>query len=200
MREASDRELFLRCCSGDEEAWRHLYGYVLSIARWPRWGLGEAAEDLAQTVLLSLMEKGLRMVRSADSFRGFVRRTTINRILDHYKSGEVRFRHWGRDPDADEGTAPDPMASYPDERPSPEVRVLIKQDLKRWGALLGSLPAYCTSVIQAYMEYRLGLLESYRDIARKVGRPVNTVSVQIKRCLEQFRLAAQKAGIFETRG
>jgi DNA-directed RNA polymerase specialized sigma24 family protein len=59
------------------------------------------------------------------------------------------------------------------------------------------LPAYCRAVLEAYMEYKLGLLASYREIAQRVGRPLNTISVQIKRCLEMVRQAAGRAGLLE---
>jgi RNA polymerase sigma factor (sigma-70 family) len=193
----SDRELYLRCCQGDEEAWSYLYGYVLSIARWGRWGLGEAAEDIAQAVLLSLMERGLAMVRSADSFRSFVKRATVNRVLDHFRSAEVRLRHRGRPSDEDDSPGAEPIMRHPDGGPGVEDQVAGRRDLSRWRGLFESLPSYCKSVLHAYMDYRLGLLESYREIARRVGRPVNTVSVQIKRCLEQLRQVARRAGIME---
>lgn len=196
MHRLSDRELFLRCCNGDEEAWRYLNGYVLSIARWARWGIGDAAEDLAQAVLLHLMERGLAMVRSADAFRSFVRRTTINRILDHYRAGEVRFRHRRR-PEEEERAEADPVVAHPDGEPAVESRVVAKRDLARWGLLLEGLSSYCKGVLEAYMEYKMGLLGSYRDIAERLGRPLNTVSVQIKRCLEQVRQEALRAGLVE---
>ena len=197
MHQTSDRELFLRCCQGEEKAWEYLYGYVLSITRWARWGLGDAAEDIAQAVLLSLMERGLSMVRSSDSFRSFVRRTTINRVLDHFKAGDVRLRHRGRPAESDDPPKADPVVDCPDGGPGVEDRVLGRRDLERMRGLLEVLPGYCEGIIRAYMKYRLGLLESYQDIARHLGRPLNTVSVQIKRCLEHFRRAAARAGILE---
>lgn len=197
MQKVSDRELYFRCCQGDEDAWRYLYGYVLSIARWGKWGLGETAEDIAQTVLVSLMERGLAMVRSADSFRSFVKRATVNRVLDHFRSGDVRFRYRGRPSDEDDSAWAEPLRSHPDSGPTVEDRVAGRRDLSRWRGLFDSLPSYCQSVLNAYMEYRMGLLESYREIARRVGRPLNTVSVQIKRCLEQLRQVARRAGIME---
>ena len=199
MHQVSDRELFLRCCQGDEEAWGYLYGYVLSVARWPQWGLGGSAEDVAQTVLLQLMEKGLGMVRSADAFRSFVKRSTINRVHDHHRAGEVRFRHRGRPLGAEERPDADPVDSRPDRGPTVESKVLAGRDLARWSPLIEGLPGYCKGVLQAYMEYKLGLLESYREIAERLGRPLNTISVQIKRCLEHFRRAALKAGLLEPR-
>ncbi len=195
--ELTDRELFLRCCEGDEEAWSVLYGFVLSITRWARWGLDDAAEDVAQAVVLHLMERGLAMVRSADAFRSFVRRTTINRVLDHFRAGEVRLRHRGRPSVEDDRPEADPIVSYPDGGPTVESQAVSRHDLARWDPVLERLPGYCKGVLQAYMEYQLGLVESYREIAERLGRPLNTVSVQIKRCLEHFRQAALTAGLLE---
>lgn len=197
MEKLSDRELYLRCCQGDEEAWRYLYGYVRSIARWGRWDLGEAAEDLAQAVVLHLMERGLAMVRSADAFRRFVLRTTINRVLDYYRSGEVRFRYRPRPHEEERPEAADPVVSHPDRSQAVESRTAARLDLERWQGLMDRLPAYCRAVLEAYMEYKLGLLASYREIAQRVGRPLNTISVQIKRCLEMVRQAAGRAGLLE---
>lgn len=197
MRKVSDRELYLRCLQGDEEAWGYLFGYVLSITRWGRWGLGDRAEDIAQTVVLSLMERGLDQVRQADSFRSFVKRTTVNRVLDHFRSGEVRFRSRPRPSADDDPSRAEPLRNVPDGSLAVDERAAIRRDLRRWKGLVEALPSYCKSVLAAYMDYRLGLLESYREIARRVGRPLNTVSVQIKRCLERLRAVARGAGLME---
>ena len=197
MREVSDRELYLRCCQGDEEAWGYLFSYVLSIARWGKWGLGDRAEDIAQAVVLSLMERGLAKVRQADSFRSYVKRTTVNRVLDHFRSGEVRFRSRPRPLSGEDPSRAEPLRNVPDGGLAVDERAAIRRDLGRWKGLLDSLPSYCKSVLAAYMEYRLGLLESYREIAKRVGRPLNTVSVQIKRCLERLRQVARGAGLME---
>lgn len=196
MGQLTDRELYLRCLEGDEEAWSVLYGYVLSITRWARWGLGDVAEDVAQAVMLHLMERGLAMVRSADAFRGFVRRTTVNRVLDHFRAGEVRRRHRGR-PAADDRPEADPVLAHPDGAPTVESQAVSRHDLARWDPVLERMPGYCRGVLQVYMEYQLGLVESYREIAERLGRPLNTVSVQIKRCLEHFRREALTAGLVE---
>jgi DNA-directed RNA polymerase specialized sigma24 family protein len=98
---------------------------------------------------------------------------------------------------ADDQADDEPLKRYADSGPAVEDQVVFKRDLDRWRGLMDDLPGYCKSVLGAYMEYRLGLLESYREIARRVGRPLNTVSVQIKRCLEQLRQVARRAGIME---
>ena len=204
MGELTDRELFLRCCEGDEEAWSVLYGYVLSITRWARWGLDDMAEDVAQAVVLHLMERGLAMVRSADAFRSFVRRTTINRVLDHFRAGEVRLRHRGRPSVEDDRPEADPIVSYPDEGPTVESQAVSRHDLARWDPVLERLAALGVAREELVLAFDFTVMSdhslthemiSMRDQA--LGWVDHFISVQIKRCLEHFRQAALTAGLLE---
>jgi hypothetical protein len=53
------QDLYGMCLRGDESAWAYIYNYVLTIARSPRFRLREAPEDMAQSIVCHLLEKGI---------------------------------------------------------------------------------------------------------------------------------------------
>ena len=162
-------DLYHRCASGDEKAWEYLYGYVLSVARWARWGLDDAAEDIAQSVVLRLLDNGLSKVKRPAHFRRYARTMTINSIMDFYRDRAFYVDALHED--------------FPTREPAPEKRIELKEIAKQ----ARTLPSIYQSAFEAFVAYKAGLLESYKEIAELLGRPVNTVSVQIKRALEKIR-------------
>ncbi|HVA51598.1 MAG TPA: RNA polymerase sigma factor [Pirellulales bacterium] len=91
-----------RVRDGDEEAWRrlvHLYGPL--VARWcgHRGVTGQDADDIQQEVFQAVATglEGFRRDRPGDTFRGWLRGVTRNKLLDH-------FRRRGKDPQAQGGT------------------------------------------------------------------------------------------------
>ncbi|OYV80820.1 MAG: RNA polymerase subunit sigma-70 [Planctomycetia bacterium 21-64-5] len=91
-----------RVRNGDEEAWRrlvHLYGPL--VARWcgHRCVTGQDADDIQQEVFQAVATglEGFRRDRPGDTFRGWLRGVTRNKLLDH-------FRRRGKNPQAQGGT------------------------------------------------------------------------------------------------
>jgi RNA polymerase sigma-70 factor (ECF subfamily) len=86
----------------DEEAWRRLlHLYAPLVNRW--CGLkglrGQDAEDVQQEVFRAVAAslEGFRRDRAGDTFRGWLRGITRNKVLDHY-------RRRGSQPEAQGGT------------------------------------------------------------------------------------------------
>jgi RNA polymerase sigma-70 factor (ECF subfamily) len=86
----------------DEEAWRrlvHLYGPL--VARWcsHRGVWGQDADDIRQEVFQAVATglDGFRRDRAGDTFRGWLRGITRNKLLDH-------FRRLQKQPEAQGGT------------------------------------------------------------------------------------------------
>lgn len=181
----SDSDLYERCCKMDQTAWAYLYNYVLSITRWPRWNLGHESEDIAQTVALSLMEKGLELLKEETSFRSFVKRVTVNRILDHYKKKKgVPLSSEGQVMDK---SGKNPQATLGSSDPGPEDHVGARGALSVFLSILKDLPEYCRRVIKRYMAYQMGEILSYEEMAQGLNLSVSTVGVQIKRCKDMIR-------------
>ena len=145
-----DAELFHCCERGDEGAWEYLYGFVLSVTHWKRWNLGDNAEDIAQSVILSLIEKGIKMVKDQGNFRAFVKRVTVNRILDSYKTKTaVKLPD-----DSDVGI--DVKASggkdYSGNNVS-EKRLLNEEIVELSLKIIKRLPQYCRELMKVYLDY-----------------------------------------------
>jgi RNA polymerase sigma-70 factor, ECF subfamily len=110
---ATSRSLLERVQADDESAWEKLVGlYGPLVYRWlRRWDLPEhEAADVFQDVFQALAKHiaGFRKEKAGDTFRGWLRRITDNKVRDH-------FRKLGRQPGGEGGTeAQLRLASLPD--------------------------------------------------------------------------------------
>ncbi len=184
FKDMPDENLYAFCKKGDEAAWSYVYGFVLGITRWKRWNLIDTAEDVTQQVIVSLIEKGLGMVKEPKQFRAFVKRVTINRILDSYKGRQAVAL-----PDDDRGVAA--LMNHDSEGHQTgsvaEDKIVHDEIVEVSLGIIECLPPYCRELMKLYLEYQIGRVESYREMADRLSLSINTVSVQIKRCLEGMR-------------
>jgi RNA polymerase sigma-70 factor (ECF subfamily) len=113
---ATSRSLLDRVKADDAAAWDRLVGlYAPLVYRWcRRWDLPEQEiadvfQDVFQAVAAHIA--GFRRERSGDTFRGWLRTITQNKVRDH-------FRKRGREPDGAGGTeAQLRFARLPDAQP-----------------------------------------------------------------------------------
>lgn len=180
----TDEELYEMCLSGDESAWEYLYNHVLQITWWPKWNLRDSQEDLAQSITLFLMDKGIHKVAVKASFRNFVTKVAINKIKDSFKS-PIIMRKSIEDPittqDGESLTA-----QYTLNDPSPEDVAMDKDLQSLIEKVLKRMPDHCSSVLREYFRYKLGYIEDYNELSTILNRPIGTISAQIKRCLNTF--------------
>lgn len=179
--EAAD--LHRRCLKGDEDAWRSLFGWCLVKAAKT---LPQEAESVAQQVCLKLLEGGLERVQNPKAFLGYVSRATTNEVINR-----LRARRGNLSLDQPlSGTDDETLLlghTVADESDLPEEQAAARLLLRRLNGALDELPAYCGGVMRQYVRYRMGLVESYKEMAKLLGVSVNTLGVQIKRCLDQLR-------------
>lgn len=102
----------------DEEAWRRLlHLYAPFVARWCGQGgvRGQDADDVQQEVFQAVATglDGFRRDREGDTFRGWLRGITRNKLLDHYRRNE-------KNPPAQGGTEAHLRLQHLAEQPSPE--------------------------------------------------------------------------------
>lgn len=172
------------CLRGDEAAWAYLYNYVLSIARSPRFRLREAPEDIAQSIVCHLLEKGIDRLKDSRAFRAYIRRVSVNLILDSFKRKMLYTQSLDSTPD--EKKAPLEPVSH---NPGPED-VALGVDLARTlQSEMARLPDNCRAVLNHYIDYKMGQYKSYKALAAKIGRSIGTLSSQVKRCLDVLRRA-----------
>lgn len=181
---AEAAKLHEQCLAGDDRAWGKLYTWCrdLAAAKLPR-----EAEDAAQQVCLKLLNGGLEALREPKAFLGYVRRAVTNEVIS-------RLRKTGREVSLDQ-----PLGGYgEDDGPglldvmetgchTPESQAGARLALEKLAGLIAELPVYCEGVMGVYIRYRMGLLHSYKEMADVLDVPVNTISVQIKRCLDRLR-------------
>lgn len=184
--ELSQEELFERCLQGDEKAWEWVYNYVLSIACWPRWNIRARAEDIAQTIVLFLLEEGLAKVEKPSSFKSFIKRVAISKILDSYKQKEYKHEISGIEIEADDSSRINSTAPNSQEHLNPKNVVLSKDLIHILNKELMQLPLYCQKVLPHYFYMKLGLIESYKELAEKLGDSIGVISSRVSRCLKKL--------------
>jgi RNA polymerase sigma-70 factor (ECF subfamily) len=92
--------LLVRVRAGDGEAWERLVGlYAPLVLHWCRQrGLqAQDAADVFQEVFQAVVEHvgSFRKERAGDTFRGWLRRITQNKILDHFRRTRREVRGVG---------------------------------------------------------------------------------------------------------
>lgn len=176
-------QLYFKCRQYDEEAWEYVYNYVLIIARWPRWNLHDSPEDMAQSILEFLLEKGMHKAQKPASFKAFIKQVAVRKILDSFKKKKMATSEYF------------PEMEYNDKIP-PEMdanayghladQTISKDFIYMVSKILTQLPEYCSHVIPQYFKYKLGIIETFKELAEVVGSPTGTVSAQLTRCLRRL--------------
>ncbi|MFO8031460.1 MAG: sigma-70 family RNA polymerase sigma factor [Desulfohalobiaceae bacterium] len=180
----SQKELFELCSQGDERAWEWVYNYVLSISRWPRWNIRFRSEDMAQSIVLFLLEEGLQKVERPESFKFFIKKVAVSKILDSYKSKENKYESDGFE---DVYSMIDYSRSHTAQSASVSEETVINKDFIRIvNQELMNLPPYCQKVLPQYFYMKIGLIENYKELAEKIGDSIGVVSSRVSRCLKKL--------------
>lgn len=185
-------DLYARCLRGETSAWEEVHHRVLSICRWARWRIADRAEDVASSVLVSLLEGGLDALRDPAKLDPFLRRVTINRILD-----ELRSR---REIAAEDDWLEQESVETTRSAPSVVKKVIDREAAAKVIASIEALGDSCRRLLDAYLSYRVGLIESYRELESLLGSKAGVISVQVRRCLERLRRDPRVRRIGQERG
>ena len=180
-----EESLLARCNAGDEAAWQQVHGYVLNVARHA-CGRGGSPEDLSAGVMLRLIKGGMRKDQSAVALRSYLRRAVLCAAIDAHRSPrarEVSLDEPRRDSEDDLA----PPVEIRDPAPSLDEGVLSGDIRRIIGEILGDLSADCVKLLKAYFSYKIGWIEDYKELSRTLGRPIGSISVQVRRCLTRFR-------------
>jgi RNA polymerase sigma-70 factor (ECF subfamily) len=160
---------------------------VYSWCRKARVGPADA-EDIGQEVFRAVLRKLADFHRDqpGDSFRGWLRRITANKILDHRRRHPRHLAAMGG------SDALKQMAELPAEAPGAledvletadtveETRLLLRQALKQLE------PQFKEQTWQAFWRVRVGG-QSPADVARELGTSVNAVYLAGSRVLRRLR-------------
>ena len=161
------KEIYEGCCRHDDSAWDLVF--QLCVQRGKRAGLGDAARDIAQDVVLELINGKIRRVENPDGFNAFVRQMMSFAIINHLRNPR-------------EKTDPEPVTDPTDPDPSPEDRVSSGQIQQFVWDILADLGPRCRRVLQlSTTGYK------HREIADLLDVPINTVSTWVRRCIQRFQ-------------
>ena len=179
-----DAETLYRLCQGgDDEAWRALYSWCrLKALRI----LAEEADDVAQQVCLNMLEGGLDKLRNPKAFLGYAGRSVRNEVANRLRS-RSRLVSINQPASRQDGEAREMVDAMPANETGPDRTAVSRIALEELLELFTELPSYCERVMSLYLRYLMGLAESYQEMADLLDVGINTLSVQIKRCLDKLK-------------
>jgi RNA polymerase sigma-70 factor, ECF subfamily len=184
---ATSRSLLARVKADDQSAWEKLVGlYGPLVYRWlRRWDLPEHEKaDVFQDVFQALAGHiaSFRKEKAGDTFRGWLRRVTDNKVRDH-------FRKLGRQPGGEGGTEaqlrlanlPEPASREGDESESgPEDAGVLRAavELIRGEFETSTWQAFWLTAVEA---------KSPAEVAGELGMTAGAVRVAKSRVLNRLR-------------
>jgi RNA polymerase sigma factor (sigma-70 family) len=180
-----DTELVAACLRGEQAAWDALVDrYSALIYSIPlKYGLSEAdAADVFQSVCLTLLEK-LGSLREPRGLSAWIVTTTTRAC---WAAGRKHSQSERTQAGLNELDLPDPL-------PLPEDEILALERARQVRLAVEHLPPRCRELVQALF----GESESnasYRDLAARLGMPVNSVGPTRARCLARLRRLLAEVG------
>lgn len=176
-----DRDLVRACRRGDESAWRTLvfryHRLVFSIARAHELSTAES-EDVLQHVMLALFEN-LDRLREETRLAGWLSTTARRECL-------ARARSLARVASLEDD------AAVAGERPELAARIDRMGQDHALTLALETLETPCRELLTAlYVEHPT---PSYREIGRRLERPVGSLGPTRARCLEKLKKAYLRLG------
>lgn len=180
------------CMAGNDLAWRNLFTWCRNKAAKM---LPAEAEGVAQQVCLKLLEGGLQRVQNPKAFLGYVSRAVSNEVVNRLRArkGDLSLDQ----PTAmSDGEGLDLAQRLDGQADAPDEQAMARLMLAKLGQAMDQLPEYCRGVMRLYVHYRMGLVTSYKEMAGLLQVSVNTLGVQIKRCLDQLRRLPEFVELF----
>jgi len=187
---ATNRSLLQHVQAGSPDAWDRLVNlYAPLVLGWCRHGELQTADtaDIVQEVFLAVAThvSGFRKQRPSDTFRGWLRTITRNKIHDH-------FRRLGREPGGEGGTeaglrltqVPESIAAERPEDPN-EIEVSAERGLFR-RALASIRGEFEPRTWQAFWSTTIEG-RSPKDVASDLAMTAGAVRVAKSRVLQRLR-------------
>lgn len=185
-RENPDALLVEECLSGSQHAWSEFYHRFLPLVRSTvrrQKGLNSSdIDDLTQNIFLHLVD-GLNDYDTRYSLPRFVCRVAERTCIDEYRGLKAAKRHAPTDPiDHHDGGEEGSLTiqalgeSQEDELSRAQIAAVLRKALK-------SLGSRCRDLLS--MRYYEEL--PYRRISEVFHATDNTLTVQVRRCIEELR-------------
>jgi RNA polymerase sigma factor (sigma-70 family) len=188
LKEASDDDLLAACVRGEQIAWEALIDrYAALIYSIPlKYGLAQMdAADIFQAVCIALFEK-LDTIRAPRGLAAWIITTTSRQ-----SALIARRRQRDRARLAGEGWLSPRGVPDPDLLPEDELLALERQRIVR--KAVDQLSSNCRKLIDALFSDS-AQQQTYQQLARGLGVPVNSLGPTRGRCLERLRRLLDNAG------
>lgn len=179
----SDEDLYGMCIQGDEDAWRYVYNYILTICKWKKWDLRNDAEEIAQDIITHFIEKAIKKVREKTKFRNFVKVIAINKIKDSFKGmkSDDSLEAPQKNKQGEEF-----VPEYRDRAPLRDNVLVGLETVFIIDLAVKKLSETCQKVVTEYFNFKLGLYKDYKELSKVLKMPVPTISSSVRRCLNKL--------------
>ncbi|MCD4677400.1 MAG: RNA polymerase sigma factor [Desulfobacula sp.] len=181
--QVSNEDLYEMCIQGNDTAWHYLYNYVLKIIRSKGWRLRDDPEDMAQNIICHLLSGAIDKVNKKKSFRSFVKTVAVHKVLDSFKKKQVSTFSY----DAEDAFTEQIFFEDGANMPGAEEKIISNSTEKIIHNALKTLSDKCKIVLSRYIEYKMGIIENYKALAKIFGETIGTISSRINRCLEKLK-------------
>ena len=181
-----DMRLVRECLAGSEQAWVEFTcrfePLVKSIVRKQSWLARHDLEDVKQTVFVSVMS-ALTTYDSAYSLSGFVEMITDRVCIDEYRSHKAAKRDAATNPIDHHDGGTEGYESLPSHWDHQEQELMKAQEKELLRHSLQALGERCQDLIN------LRIFEEmpYKEITEILGASENTLTVQLRRCLDELK-------------
>lgn len=185
-----DRELVKSCLSGSEGAWTEFHSkYHLLIEavvkRHSRSSTDDGRDDLIQEVYKSLVEGLSEYDGHSSSLRTFVSMVAGRTCIDYWRGCSTMSRTGTKEPvEHHDSTDPVHVVLRCGDDP-PDEQVANAESGQRVRTALRLLSESC----QELLKLRFFSDFTYEEVADTLGKKVNSVNVQVLRCIAHLRAA-----------
>ena len=182
MATGDDAELVGRCLQGDEQAYRELitryrrqvYSLALHMVRRV-----EDAEDLTQETFVRMF-RALERYDPTRPFGAWIITIASRLCIDHLRRRRLNpMSLFQREAESDE----EYVIDVEDPGPGPDVVTIHREEERRAGELIDSLPEHYRIVVMLRHQQDL----SYEEIATALDLPLGTVKARIHRARELLK-------------
>lgn len=181
-----DIRLVRECLAGSEEAWVEFHcrfePLVRSIIRKQSWLPRHDIEDVTQTVFVSVMS-ALTKYDPAYSLSGFLEMITDRVCIDEYRSHKAVKRDASTNPIDHHDGGTEGYESLPSNRDHQEDEFVKAQEKELLRYALQALGERC----QELVNLRIFEEMPYKEITEILGASENTLTVQLRRCLDELK-------------
>ncbi|MFC1836205.1 RNA polymerase sigma factor [Thermodesulfobacteriota bacterium] len=185
-KEDHDILLVKECLNGSQNAWTAFYnryvGLVRSVVKRHPWFLQHEIEDVSQSVFVSLMP-ALKTYDDAYSLPRFVCMITERTCIQEYRRRKAARRDGATEPIDHHDISGQGLRKIASNGSSQEQQLAQTQQLDLLRRALRSLGPRCRELIRLRFYEEL----PYNNIGRILGGTDNTLTVQVRRCLDDLR-------------